>query len=203
MKVLLAFALLVGGVAHAQPGAGAPPPPPTYPQPYPPPPQQYQPGYGYAVGLTAEEHELLMQGEISDGARVGGGLAAFFLGFGSGQAIQGRWSDTGWIFTLGDTASTVAFAAGLVRLFDDCLDPFGNQVDCDHSDGPPLIVVGLLGALVFRTWEVIDAFSGPGEHNRRVRDLKFRMGVPVRVGVQPYVNKTHDGGATAGLTLSF
>lgn len=198
MKVVaLVSVLAVAGVAQAQPGAGAPPPPPPTPA------HQYQPGYGYPVGLTPEEHELLLDGEISQGAHIGGGLAALFIGFGSGQAIQGRWSDTGWIFTLGETASLVALIGGVVRTVDDC--DTVDESSCDHSDGPPLIVAGLIGFTVFHIWEIVDAFSGPNEHNRRVRELKFRMGVPVQVGERfsPYLNKTRDGGATGGLQIRF
>ena len=208
MKTAALVLVVLSGVAQAQPGAGAPPPPPpTYPQQqpqqYPPAPQQYQPGYGYPVGLTPEEHELLMDGEISSGAHFGGGLAALFLGFGSGQAIQGRWSDTGWIFTLGEAASFAALIGGVVRTVDDCNHT--GETGCDHSDGPPLIIAGLIGFTVFRIWEIVDAFGGPNDHNRRVRELKFRMGVPVRVGdrFMPYVNKTRDGGAVGGLQLRF
>jgi hypothetical protein len=196
-------AMLMGSsTAYAQPGA-PPPPPPNYP---PPPPYQYQPAANYpAPPLTAEEHELLLEGEISDGARVGGGIANFFIGYGVGQAIQGRWSDTGWIFTLGEVASMAVFISGVFRTFDDCTNSIGENTDCDHSDGPPLIILGALGAGVFRIWGTIDAFSGPSDHNRRVRDLKFRLGIPVQVGhrLSPFVHKTRDGGATAGLQLSF
>lgn len=203
MKVVALLVLAVAGVAHAQPGAGPPPQQPQgQQQQYPPPPHHYQP-YGHPVGLTREEHELLLEGEISQGAHIGGGLAALFFGFGSGQAIQGRWSDTGWIFTLGETASLVAVIGGVARAIDDC-DTAG-ETSCDHSDGPPLIVVGLIGFTVFHIWEVVDAFSGPNDHNRRVRELKFRLGVPVKIGERllPYLNKTRDGGATAGLQLRF
>jgi hypothetical protein len=202
-------ALSISGIASAQPGQDAPPPPPlTYPQPqqpgYPPPPHQYQPGYHYPAQLTPEEHELLMDGEITAGQHFGGGLAALFLGFGSGQAIQGRWSDTGWIFTLGEAASFAVLIGGLVRTIDDCSLDSEDSCD-DNSDGPPLIIAGVIGFTVFRIWEIVDAFSGPNDHNRRVRELKFRMGVPVRVGdrFMPYLNKTRDGGAVGGLQLRF
>src|SRR5689334_17740720 len=62
-----------------------------YPQPYP----QQQP-YGYApqqpmaVQLTVDEQWLLQRGFITDGEHLGGGLAALFVGFGVGQAVQGR-----------------------------------------------------------------------------------------------------------------
>jgi hypothetical protein len=205
---VMATTLLVSTLAHAQPGAAPPPAPPaTYPPPaptgYPPPPYQYQPGYGYPAQLTPEEHELLMEGEISEGEQFGGGIVALFVGFGSGQAIQGRWSDTGWIFTLGETASFVAMMSGAFRLAEDCTNDFGEDRDCDHSDGPALMVIGALGLTVFRIWGTIDAFSGPNAHNRRVRELRWRMGVPVQVGWKPYLNRTKDGGATAGFTLSF
>lgn len=197
--VVVAAALLAGNLAHAQPGATPPPPPPAYP----PPPYQYQPGYAYPTQLTPEEHELLLDGEISDGERIGGGVAELFVGFGVGQAIQGRWGDTGWIFTLGETASFVAMMAGALRVADDCTDNLGASTDCDHSDGAPMLVVGLVGFAVFRVWGVVDAFTGPTAHNRRVRALKWRMGVPVQVGWKPYLNRTRDGGASAGLSLSF
>ena len=200
--VALVLVMVLAGVAQAQPGASQQPPPP-YPQQYPPPPHQYQPGYAYPAQLTPEEHELLLDGEITPGQHIGGGVAALFLGFGSGQAIQGRWGDTGWIFTLGETASFAAIIGGVVRTVDDCDN---NEIGCDdNSDGPALIVVGLVGFTVFRVWEIIDAFSGPGDHNRRVRELKWRMGIPVQVGKSwsPYLNKNRDGGASAGLQLRF
>ncbi|HLL21334.1 MAG TPA: hypothetical protein VK427_04340 [Kofleriaceae bacterium] len=194
MRMVASVLVALVGVADAQPGATPP---------YAPPPQQYQPVHGHAQTLTPEEHDLLMQGEISDGAHLGGGVAAVFLGFGTGQAIQGRWSDTGWIFTLGESASLVALIAGAARAWDDCANEFDSSVDCDHSDGPPLMLVGGLGLVVFRVWEIVDAFGGPATHNRRVRALQFRMGMPVRVGAEPFVGKTRDGGMTAGLTLRF
>lgn len=181
------------GIANAQPGAPPPPPPPRY-QPTVPPP------YGYAT-ITRDEHELLLQGEISDDAHIGGGLAALMLGFGSGQAIQGRWSDTGWIFTLGESASFALLIAGAVR----SIDGYGHDsIGSSNDDGEGMLVVGLVGFSVFRVWEIIDAFGGPGSHNRRVRELKWRLGIPQQVGhLQPYLNRTRDHGATAGLQLRF
>lgn len=201
----LAALLVCSATAYAQPGASPPqpqppPPPPGYGVP---PPYQYQPGYAYPAQLTPEEHELLLDGEISDGAHIGGGVAAIFVGFGVGQAIQGRWSERGWIFTLGEGASVAAIIAGAIKIADDCIgDVNGNCNEDDDGNGTALLVGGLLGYTVFRVWDIIDAFSGPGEHNRRVRALKYRLGIPLRVGWKPYVNSTHDS-TTAGLTLRF
>lgn len=196
LAVIVALLVFVG-TARAQ-APGSPPPPPTYPPPY-----QYQPAVSYPAPLTQEEHELLLQGEISDGAHIGGGLAALFIGYGTGQAIQGRWSDTGWIFTVGEGASTAALIYGVLELLDDCVDNLGRERDCDNSNAGAAIAVGLIGVTVFRTWGTIDAFAGPSSHNRRVRELKYRMGIPVRVGWKPYITKTRDEGAVAGLSLSF
>jgi hypothetical protein len=210
----LSFAVLViavaAGSALAQPGVSPPdpypaPPPQPYPQPPPggyqvPPPYAYQP---QPVQLTADENELLQQGEISDGQHLGGGVAALFFGFGIGQAVQGRWSDTGWIFTLGEGASMVAFVAGFVKVFEACdLDGPGT---CSSNEGAGLLWAGLLGYLVFHTWEVVDAFVGPPRHNTKVRALKMRLGIPVMYGkrVVPYLNQSHDGGAVGGITIRF
>jgi hypothetical protein len=227
MRTLCAALLLtalVAGTAVAQPGQTPPiepypappaqpypPPPPqpyAQPQPYPQPPAGYVPApYQYQpvqVQLTAEEQELLQQGEVSDGQHIGGGLASLFLGLGVGQAVQGRWSETGWIFTLGETASVVSLIVGASKQFNDCFD---GQVGCrNQSDGDAYLIAGVVGIVVFRTWEVIDAFAGPPKHNRRVRELRMRVGLPAQPmygKLTPYMNKTRDGGGTAGVSFHF
>src|SRR5215211_7901978 len=99
MRTLIVGALLVvvAGVAHGQPGATEPYRPPE-PQPQP------QPYYAQPppVQLTDDEQELLDKGYITPGKYVGGGITATALGWGIGHAIQGRWLDRGWIFTLGE-----------------------------------------------------------------------------------------------------
>jgi hypothetical protein len=161
------------------------------PQPQPPPPYGYQP---VAVQLTAGEHELLQRGEISDSAHVGGGMANVFLGFGIGQAIQGRWSEKGWLFTLGSAASIAAIVVGVTQSFEDGGD-----------DVPALFIAGYLSFLVFHVWGAVDAFVEPPKHNRRVRELKMRLGMPTYFGqrVMPYLMKSRDGGGTAGLVFRF
>jgi len=155
------------------------------------------------VPLTAEEQELLARGEISDGQHLGGGLAAMFVGFGVGQAVQGRWSDTGWIFTLGEGLSFGAMMWGIGQAFEEC----GYYDDCRSDSGVGLVIAGALGYSVFRIWGAVDAFTGPASHNRRVRELRMRTGHPGYPGyysVLPYVTAPRDGdGAVGGLTLRF
>jgi hypothetical protein len=218
MRKLLPLALVVvSGSASAQPGAdGEPPPYPTPPPPQPyaqpqPPPYQPPPPQGYApppqtympVQLTPDEHELLQRGEIGDGAHVGGAIASLFFGFGIGQAVQGRYGDTGWIFTIGELASITALIVGVTQSVEDC---FGVDSSCNDDRGEGLIIGGLVGLVAFRVWELVDAFGGPSKHNRKVRELRMRLGMPMPMYTQrvvPYVNRTNDGGGTAGVVFRF
>lgn len=188
---------------RAQPGQT---PPTPYgqpaPGPYAPPPHAYgAPAYGQPTVLTPEEHELLLRGEIDDSAQIGGAAVNLFVGFGLGQAIQGRWSDTGWIFTLGELGSMAVLMGAAIDAIDDC----GNHDQCaDTDENVGLMVGAALAFTVFRVWSVGDAIAGPSAHNRRVRDIKMRVGIPVRLGeLRPYVRRSGDGGGTAGLSLHF
>jgi hypothetical protein len=197
---MLAFVTMAGAAppAHAQPGATPPvyaPPPPR--QPYVPPPYQYTPP---PQPLSAAEARLLARGEITPGAHVGGGFASIFLGLGIGQGIEGRWSETGWIFTVGELASVAAIIVGVGDVFGDCLDS-----SCD-DDPEPIVFLGVIGIVVFRVWEVADAFIGPVSHNRKVRELRARLGYPPPYyGVTPFVAPARggDGGGVAGISLRF
>src|SRR5512146_1511966 len=119
MTVALALVMIGAGAAAAQPGMTEPQPPPP-PGSYGPPPAGYAPmpyAYQPPVQLTPEERELLDQGEISDGQHIGGGAMALFVGLGVGQAVQGRWHDTGWIFTLGEPVAVTIMMIGVAESF--------------------------------------------------------------------------------------
>lgn len=187
----------------AQPYPGQPYPGQPYPPPGVVPPYQYVP----AVPISPDEQELLNQGEISDGRHVGGILVSLFFGWGIGQAVQGRYGDTGWIFTVGEAGSSVALISGVIKTLDSCFDTFESRCE-DNSTGQVLLIGGLIGLVVFRVWEVADAIGGPPRHNTRVRQLRMRLGMPptgFARRLQPYVAPplSRDGGATAGLTLRF
>ncbi len=206
------------GTAVAQPGSNEPPP--AAPAPYapaPPPPTGYPPppapgyappAYGYQPRppqyvLSPEDNELLQRGDISDGEQVGGGLVAAFVGFGVGQAVQGRWTDTGWMYTLGESASLAALLWG-------ALDVASCPVytTCNNSSfGGGLLIGGVLAFAGFRVAGVIDAFVGPPRHNARLRELRQRLGIPqpVEYGLAPYIapSTSGAGGAVGGLSLRF
>src|SRR5262249_19958455 len=148
--------------------------------------------------LTADERELLAQGEIDDDTRVAGGLLATFVGLGIGQAVEGRWTQTGWIFTLGEGATGAAFTVGLIASFSCGGGGMMNMTCTNHGGG--LLLVGMLGFLGFRVAGAVDGFVGPSRHNARVRALKQRLGYPVA----PYIgHAAADDGTVAGLGFRF
>jgi hypothetical protein len=197
----LAILGLLSSVASAQPGgAPPPPPPPVYAPPPPPPTYGGYPQYPQQpVGLTADEQRILARGEIAAGEHAGGAVLSFFIGFGTGQAVQGRWAEKGWIFTVGELASFAAMLFSLTSTAENCNDGY-----CD-DDNMGLFVVGMFGYAGFRVWGFVDSIAGPASHNRRLREIQMRMGYPrPYYSVAPFVAPTRDGGGgVAGVTLRF
>jgi hypothetical protein len=201
--VVVVVMTMLAGIANAQPGQT-----PVYSQPpagYPP------PNYGYyaqrpvmQVQLTVDEQWLLQRGIISDGETYGGGALALFFGYGLGQAVQGRWSQKGYIFTFGDLASGAVMIYGMMGLLGDCFEGCSERREDRYVT---LMVAGAIAGGVFRIWEIYDAFAGPGEHNRKVFELRARLGMPTPMyaRVRPYVapNVSGEGGGTAGISLRF
>lgn len=191
---------------YGQPQPSAPPAPPAPPTPPAPPPPEvpyYPPQGAWApppplrplppLRLTREEYELLRDGEISDG-RVVLGVLGSWMGMGLGQAFEGRWSDTGWIFTIGEP---VTFMVGMFAVLGCSLDGCNQRQKLIGGSA-------LFGYVGLRVWSLVDVIVGPREHNRRVRDLRMRLGEPVYARVRPYLVPADAGtGATAGLTFQF
>lgn len=163
------------GVVSAQPGVT----PPGVPAPY-----AYRP-----APLTAEEEAIVDEGEISDEARYGGMFVGFTLGFGLGQALQGRWHARGWIFTFGELLSV----AGLI---------YATQVckSCDQGDaGPNGVAFAAIAWSTFRIWGGLDALIAPSSYNEHVRQLRARAGY----GMYLAPPQARDPGAIAGLRIGF
>lgn len=189
----LSLAMLVAAssaTATAQPsGGGAPGQTPPRPA------AQYNTPYTqrYAL-LTPEERELIAHGEIDPGQVVAGGLVGTFFGFGLGHAVQGRFSDRGWIFLLGEGASV----ASVMTFALTCVDGLESRT-CDNNAG--FLVAGLVGIVVFRVWEIVDVWGGPSGYNLRVRQARAKLyGAPVyqppRYGL--FVAPTFKGGSARG-----
>jgi hypothetical protein len=182
---LILFALVVvGGTARAQaPGMTM-----SFDQRQPPP-------------MSQEERQILDDGEISDGQWGGGVLASLAFGFGTGQAIQGRWHDTGWIFTLGESLSIVAIIAELPATFSDCFD-CGTSHQRDQDRAADIMIGSLIVFAGLHIWEIGDAAIGPSEQNARYH--AFRARHPEMYSVEPFAARASSGtGGVAGLTLRF
>lgn len=166
---------------------------------------QPPPAYAYQPQITADERELLASGEITDNQMALGGVTALFVGFGASQAVEGRWHETGWIFTLGEGASTVAVIWGVGMGISECWNADGADQPCKGNRGLSLIVGGLIGLGGFRIGEIIDAVTGPTRHNTELRALRSRLGYPDPLygQVVPYVAPAQGGGSVAGLSLRF
>lgn len=98
---------------------------------------------------------LVEETELGYGRYLTGGVTSIVVGFGAGQAVQGRYAEKGWIFTLGETASVGMIAGGylwLVPSFEEGESPMGPA---------GLMLAGFTALVAFRTWGVIDAWSAP------------------------------------------
>lgn len=207
----LGAAALTSGRAAAQPGQTAP----NQGQACSPCYLTLPAGYAPLPMITNDDLELLDKGEISGLRHFSGALSAFYLGFGSGQALQGRWAEKGWIFTVGETLSLGAMIAGtaMPRL-EACAvstpqqegDAFDTHCHSSMSRrGAWLMIGGLIGFSVMRTWGFVDAIVGPYERNRRVRSLRALYGVAAaKPKLAPYLVPADRGaGVTAGLVARF
>jgi hypothetical protein len=125
------------------------------------------------IKLTDEDKDILEVGEISTTQYVVGGiLGTYPLGLGIGHAVQGRWSQKGWIFTAGELGSAAVLLVGALGCVDDELEnDLDGEDDCS-SFNETLIVLGAVSYVGFRIWEAVDVWAAPIGHNKKVRELK-------------------------------
>jgi hypothetical protein len=142
--------------------------------------------------------ELARRPEISGDRAAAGVVTATVVGFGLGQAVEGRWHDTGWIYTVGESLSLMILASGVASGFQHCL--FVPDSSCAGAN--QLALAGLIGMGAFHLAGIIDAAVAPSVHNRHVREARGRVGWARVARVAPYVAPTSHG-STVGLTLSF
>jgi hypothetical protein len=218
VSVVVVALVALAAPVHAQPGPDAPPP---GPQPYPagPPPTTYgpppgppgaylPPPYQYRPPMSEEDAELLRAGYIQPERTLIGGVVAIFVGWGIGQAVEGRWHDTGWIFSLGETASVAAIIGGAIGILN-CEGIANATQTCSSGDATSgaFLIGGALALTGFRIWEVIDAFVGPSGHNERVHELRQHYGYrDYARTITPYLSRpqaSSGDGMTAGLALRF
>jgi hypothetical protein len=144
--------------------------------------------------LDEEDRKILRIGEIGTTAYIIGGVVGTYpIGLGVGHAIQGRYMDKGWIFTVGELGSVAVALSGIGSCWD-------SATSTSHSCNSGMLFLGAMGFVGFRIWEIIDVWAAPLEINRRYRELKLRM--EPRVSLSPIIAPTKDG-AMLGLKMTF
>lgn len=158
--------------------------------------------------LTPDEREALEKGEIGQARHIVGALVGtFVVPFGIGQAIEGRYLDTGWIFTLGEVAGISATVAGIATAADTCTTSTsgaGVSLSCSRETNV-LFWGGLFTYIGFRIWELVDVWGGPSWHNERYRRAKAKVeGKSAQNGAwSPYVAPSGGDALALGLQLRF
>jgi hypothetical protein len=151
------------------------------------------------VELSSSDHRVLAIGEISEDAHLGGGAIGTLVGFGLGHAVQGRYGDKGWIFTIGDIVGMGLFLLATI----DCAFEVGGSQTCESKNRLQLGTALFVG---FRIWEIVDVWAGPPAHNRRYRELKGRVTPQARLFLTPVAQNSVGVptlGATAGVRFTF
>lgn len=119
-------------------------------------------GSSHASKLTQTEQRTLEVGETTPMEYLGGGVLAWAPGFGVGHAVQGRWADKGWIFTVGQIFSAV-FIMIEVENFE-CDDPKKSNFECYLSEADNKFAFGAVSFSFFKIWEIWDAWVGGFSH---------------------------------------
>lgn len=101
--------------------------------------------------LTTEEFKILNEGELGTTRYVIGGVVGTGIGLGLGHAIEGRWSEMGWIFTTGELALSYLTATTAAS----CILSFGrHEKSCDN------MALAYGGYYALRVWEAVDVWRG-------------------------------------------
>lgn len=144
--------------------------------------------------MTPSERTLVHQGLVSDEARAGGAALALAVGFGSGQAAQGRWQGAGVVFFAGELVSVSLLAGGLA-----CGAGAG---DLDGAAGCAVLAwFGLVPLAAFRIAGFVEALVGATNHNRRVRETRSKYGLATgsgRVWIAPALAPVGRHGVVVG-----
>jgi hypothetical protein len=176
---IILITVLASRVASAQPGVT-----PATPAP---------------VVLTANEERLLDEGLISGDRIAAGVVLSAMLPFGAGQAAEGRWWRTGYLFAIADGA----LIAGLVATVNEPrkTEPCGDVGFC--VDSWRNVVIMLM--LSVKALEIVDASVGPHVHNNRVRAVRSKLGQPLddEARLIPFIVPTDHSGGVAGVALRF
>ena len=105
---------------------------------------------------------------------VGGAIISTLSGFGIGHAIQGRYWERGWIFTLGGTLAWGGFVYFAYSFFDefflkDTITSALNKEEVSWFNDDAKTMAGwalacLVAYVGVRVWETVDAWTFPSHY---------------------------------------
>lgn len=96
--------------------------------------------------------------QVSTGKYITGGVLGSTVGFGIGHAVQGRYSDKGWIFTAGEAVGLTLLVAGANQCQKDKdNDPVADKCS---SNAASQVLLGFASFVGFHIWEVVDVWTG-------------------------------------------
>ncbi len=145
----------------------------------------------------------LKYGKMTQGQYVTGGIVGSSVGFGIGHAIQGRYGDRGWIFTLGKSVGLGLSIAGVAGLSDsNCLN--NDDIECE-SDDLTLTGVGYAMMIGVHIWEVVDVWiRGKNLRQRNLELSKSSVRNSFNFAFVPTMNSNKKiDGLGAGLSFNF
>ena len=115
---------------------------------------------------------------ISNGLYIGGGVASIIPGFGIGHALQGRYWEKGWVFTVGNLVFIGGYVTFAFVLAEDlqtaALKGDNLKVMSGGKKFVGLSLAFLLGILGFKVWEIVDAWNLPS-HYKVVKESPFQI----------------------------
>ena len=145
-----------------------------------------------------DEDQLIQQDytSISTGQYIAGGVVGIMLGMGIGHAVQGRYSRTGWIFTVGQLASGITFGVYFAQA---TIPSQSSNVSQTDNFGLIFSAVALVG---FRIWELIDVWWLPSSYKITVKnDRENQFILSPTILYSKYNSQISD--PALGLSMSF
>lgn len=114
---------------------------------------------------------------ISTGRYIGGGVASILVGFGVGHAIQGRYKEKGWIFTVAELVTIGGYFTSVTLLVGDAIDiaETGGDIDVGAVKTKGGMALAFLAVGIgVRVWEMVDAWILPSQY-KVVKESSFQI----------------------------
>ena len=147
------------------------------------------------MGSGGDEASFSQIKTISQAQYIAGGVMSIVAPFGIGQAIQGRWLESGWIFTLSGTLIGSGVLSQFFTSSGGLIAPLWTKFVVEDEDLARATLIGLsLASMAFYIWGIADAWRLPSRY-KVVKAPKFQ--------VSPLYIASYKERSTAGLGLSF